>query len=130
MVGKADITPLEPASPGAPSYDTGILMVLLIGDSKLEPLTVNVTTTFVAEDNGVTTTDDDVELVGVAPDIDQLNVGLVTLGYTALKVALGGLKAPPAFCTNVVYPEMSTLGPFEPAAPGSVKTNCTVATPA
>jgi hypothetical protein len=56
----------------------GILMVLLIGALRFDPLTVNVTNTLVAEDVGVTTTEDAVELVGVAPDIDQLKDGLVT----------------------------------------------------
>jgi hypothetical protein len=46
-------------------------MVLDDGDSRFEPLTVNVTTTAVALELGVTTTDDAVELVGVPPLIDQ-----------------------------------------------------------
>ena len=53
-------------------------MVLLIGELRLDPLTVRVTNTLVAEDVGVTTTEDAVELVGVAPEIAQLKDGLVT----------------------------------------------------
>jgi hypothetical protein len=97
MVGKADITPLDPAVPGAPLYTIGIDMVLEDGDNRLDPFTVKVTTTDVAEDVGVTTTEDAVELVGVAPLIDQAYVGLVTLVVTALRVALVGVYAPPAF---------------------------------
>jgi hypothetical protein len=45
---------------------------LLPGLDKFDPLTVNTTVTDVAEEVGVTTTDDVVADVGVPPVIDQL----------------------------------------------------------
>ena len=50
-------------------------MVLLIGEIKLLPLTVKLTVTPVDEVPGVMTTDDAVDVVGVAPVITQLYVG-------------------------------------------------------
>ncbi len=65
------MTPLAPAVPGAPSYTTGIEMVLLRVPTMFDPPTVNVTVTAVDEEVGVTTTDDVVAEVGVAPVIAQ-----------------------------------------------------------
>ena len=74
-----------------------MFMVFVKGLVKLEPLTVKDTLTPVDELVGVTTTDDDVELVGVAPEIVQLYVGDVTFCKTADKVADVGVNAPPEF---------------------------------
>ena len=57
--------------PGAPSYTTGIVIVLLIVPTMLDPPTVNVTVTAVDADVGVTTTDDVDAVVGNAPEITQ-----------------------------------------------------------
>jgi hypothetical protein len=46
-------------------------MVLEIGESRFDPFTVKVTVTPVEDEVGVTTTEDEVEEVGVAPLIDQ-----------------------------------------------------------
>jgi hypothetical protein len=39
------------------------------------------------------------------------------------KVAFVGVKAPPEFWTNEVYPEISTEEPASPVAPGSEKSS-------
>ena len=91
------MTPLAPAVPGAPSYTTGILIVFVSGVIRFDPLTVKDTETPVDELVGVTTTEDAIELVGVAPLIDQLYVGDVTFCRTAERVAEVGVKAPPEF---------------------------------
>ena len=57
--------------PGAPLNTTGIVIVLLIVPTMFDPPTVNVTVTAVDEEVGVTTTDDVVAEVGVAPVIAQ-----------------------------------------------------------
>ena len=72
-------------------------MVLLIIEVRLDPLTVKVTVTVVEALKGVTTTEDAVDDVGVAPLIAQEYVGLVTLVVTADKVAFAGVNKPPAF---------------------------------
>ena len=97
-------------------------MVLLMGDDRLVPLTVNVTTTDVALEFGVTTTEDAVELVGVAFVIVQAYVGDVTAVVMADSVALVGVNAPPTLTTNPVNPDISTFGEFCPGAPGSENT--------
>ena len=74
----------------------------VIGDNKFEPLTVNEAVTPVEDDVGVTTTEAVVAEVGVAPVIAQEYVGAVTLVRTADNVAVVGVNAPPAFCTNPV----------------------------
>jgi hypothetical protein len=78
------------------------LTVLLIGESKLVPLTVKVTSTPVDDDVGVITTDAVDAVVGVAPEIAQEYVGAVTFVSKALNVAFVGVKAPPAFWTKAV----------------------------
>jgi hypothetical protein len=67
------------------------------GEIRFDPLTVRVTVTPVDDDVGVITTEEEVELVGVAPEIVQLYVGDVMFAMTADKVAFAGVKAPPAF---------------------------------
>jgi hypothetical protein len=114
MVGNADITPLAPPCPGAPSYITGKITVLLAGLNRFDPLTVSVTVTPVDDEPGVTTTDAVDAVVGVPPDIAQAYVGEVILLITAVKVALVGVNAPAAFCTNPVNPDISIDGPEVP----------------
>ena len=89
--------PFAPAVPAAPLYTIGMEMVLLTGESKLLPLTVNVTVTPVELDVGVTTTEDEVADVGVAPDIAHEYVGEFMFDKSALNVAVVGVYAPPAF---------------------------------
>jgi hypothetical protein len=67
------------------------------GEVRFDPLTVKVTVTPVDDDVGVITTEDAVELVGVAPEIVQLYVGDVMFAITADNVAFAGVKAPPEF---------------------------------
>ena len=105
---------MDPAVPAAPLNTTGILIVLLIGDVKFDPLTVNVTLTLVALEFGVTTTEDAVEEDGVALLITHEYVGLVTLVTTPDNVAFGGVNAPAEFCVKPVKPEISTVGPAGP----------------
>jgi hypothetical protein len=77
-------------------------MTLTTGLVRLEPLTVNVTSTLVAADKGVISTELVVAVAGVAPDITQLYVGLVMLLVIAARVALGGVNAPLDACTKEV----------------------------
>jgi hypothetical protein len=95
---------------------------LLIGDNRLEPFTVNVTLTEVALELGVMTTEELVELVGVALVIAQEYVGDVMPEITADNVAVDGVNAPPELTTKPVNPDMSTSGESCPAAPGSANT--------
>ena len=85
-------------------------MVLLIGDNRFVPFTVNVTPTEVALELGVMTTDELVELVGVALVIDQEYVGDVMATVTADNVAVEGVNAPPELTTKPVNPDISTYG--------------------
>ena len=50
-------------------------MVFVRAEGRFEPLTVRLTETPVEDDVGVITTEDAVDDVGVAPEIDQLYVG-------------------------------------------------------
>lgn len=72
-------------------------MVFVIGLIRFDPLTVKDTETPVEELVGVTTTEEAVELVGVAPEMVQLYVGDEMFCRTADKVAEAGVNAPPAF---------------------------------
>jgi hypothetical protein len=89
-----------------------------MGAERFDPFTERLTDMPLEEDVGVIKTDPVDAVLGVAPVIVQAYVGLDMLNKDADKVAFGGVKAPPAFCVNDVYPLMSTDEAETPLAPG------------
>jgi hypothetical protein len=77
-------------------------MVLVNGDNKLLPLTVKVAVTEPTDALGVTTIVELVDDVGVPFVILQAYVGDVIAVVTAVKVAVVGVKAPPALTEKPV----------------------------
>ena len=77
LLYKYTVALFNPAEPD-PSKVIGIVIVRTIGDAKLVPLTVKAAVTLDAPNDGVIVIVDAVPVVGVAPEIDQEKVGLVT----------------------------------------------------